>query len=112
MYFLLDVLNDESIVEESMKMKEFNHPNVLQLIGACVDMESPYLVMPYMSRGSLLNVLIQQQDLFTLEESSSETLIRNTRKELLAMCLQVARGMEYLTAQKFIHRDLAARNCL
>uniref|UniRef100_A0A8C1YHT2 Protein tyrosine kinase 7a n=1 Tax=Cyprinus carpio TaxID=7962 RepID=A0A8C1YHT2_CYPCA len=30
----------------------------------------------------------------------------------VSVCLQVARGMEHLSNQRFVHKDLAARNCL
>ena len=114
--FYIDTSNGDEvkdIVEECLKMQQFDHPHVLQLIGVCVDMgTSPYLVMPYMSKGSLRDHLIRQQDHILVAEGSGESLVCNTRKELLAMCLQVAQGMEYLVARKFVHRDLAARNCL
>lgn len=32
--------------------------------------------------------------------------------ELLKMCVDVARGCQYLEEMHFVHRDLACRNCL
>lgn len=39
-------------------MLEFDHPNVLTLTGVCLDGgPAPYIVMPFMSNGSLLSHL-------------------------------------------------------
>ena len=35
-------------------MKKFDHPNVLTLLGVCIDAGPfPYVVMPFMAHGSL-----------------------------------------------------------
>ena len=52
----------DSIMDESLKMKHFDHPNVLGLIGVCLDAgPAPYMVMPYMANGSLLHYLKKER---------------------------------------------------
>ena len=64
------------IMAESLKMKAFSHPNVLSLIGVCTDAgESPYLVMPYMEKGSLLAYLKKERPNLTIAEGASEDLV-------------------------------------
>ena len=44
---------------ESLTMKDFDHPNVLGLIGVCLDSPNgiPYLVIPFMRNGSVKEYL-------------------------------------------------------
>ena len=45
-------------MNEIIKMKEFNHPQVLPLIGVCLDTgPCVSMVIPYMTNGSLLDYL-------------------------------------------------------
>lgn len=39
-------------------MKDFNHPNVLTLIGVCLDLDTmPLVVLPFMKHGDLLTYI-------------------------------------------------------
>ena len=59
-------------------MKSFDHPNVLHLIGVCIDAgAAPYLVMPYMLNGSLLSYLRKERPKLTIVEGATEDLVRS-----------------------------------
>ena len=52
------------LVAETATMKLFNYPNVLQLLGVCVDPnddEMLRVVLPYMPNGDLNNFLKQRR---------------------------------------------------
>ena len=94
-------------------MTKFDNLNVLSLIGVCLDLgPAPYIIMPFMSRGSLLSYLKKERPNLKVADNTDEDIKLNIRKNLLTICLQVAKGMSYLASQRFIHRDLAARNCM
>jgi serine/threonine protein kinase len=102
------------LMEESIKMRAFQHPNVLGLVGVSIDLDSvPYIVLPYMANGNLLEWLKRERGRIIISyETTNEDELMDVKRELLSACYQIAKGMEYLASRKFVHRDLAARNCM
>ena len=63
-------------MEESLIMKDFDHPNVLNLIGVCVDGgPAPYLVVPFMANGSLLKYLKRERPKLMVAEGTDSDLV-------------------------------------
>ena len=58
-------------------MHKFDHPNVLSMIGLCLDAgPSPYIVLPFMENGSLLSyVKKNKSDLCTSNDAQEEQVI-------------------------------------
>ena len=73
-YTGLFTLNDvESMVNEIIKMQEFNHPHVLPLIGVCLDTgPGVSMVMPYMTNGSLLEYLKKERSNLEIMEDDPD----------------------------------------
>jgi len=103
----------QSMISEVSRMRDLSHPNVMSLIGVCVDSsQGPSIIMPYMANGSLLDYLKKERNCLNLYLEAEVEEIASVRKLLLRFCHQISLGMCYLTTQKIVHRDLAARNCM
>ena len=65
--------------EESLKMSRFKHPHVMGLIGVCLDAgPAPYIVMPYMANGCLLDYLKKERKNIVLTEIvDDDKVLRN-----------------------------------
>uniref|UniRef100_A0A1A8GMJ9 receptor protein-tyrosine kinase n=1 Tax=Nothobranchius korthausae TaxID=1143690 RepID=A0A1A8GMJ9_9TELE len=100
----------EDFLREAACMKEFDHPNVMRLLGVClqtVESEgypSPVVILPYMKHGDLHSYLLYSR--------LGDCPVYLPSHMLVKFMTDIARGMEYLSSKHFIHRDLAARNCM
>ncbi|KAG6441774.1 tyrosine-protein kinase Fer isoform X2 [Manduca sexta] len=88
-----------TFLQEGRILKQYQHPNIVRLIGIAVQKQPIMIVMELVSGGSLLTFL----------RTRASNLNSRT---LMAMCRDAAAGMRYLESKNCIHRDLAARNCL
>ncbi|XP_022209423.2 tyrosine-protein kinase Fer isoform X4 [Drosophila obscura] len=86
-------------LQEGRILKQYDHPNIVKLIGICVQKQPIMIVMELVLGGSLLTYL----------RKNSNGL---SARQQMGMCRDAAAGMRYLESKNCIHRDLAARNCL
>ena len=60
----------ERLLKEVSLMLTFSHPNVMPLIGLSFDEETPLIIMPFMSNGTVLSYVREnRKTLFILETS-------------------------------------------
>ncbi|UYV80662.1 hypothetical protein LAZ67_19001303 [Cordylochernes scorpioides] len=126
----------DAFLKEGLIMKDFQHRNVLSLIGVSFeDNGKPMVIIPYMANGDLLSYLRDENNVSvskltsidtiywdsSIDKSMSNPIILTTNllllqhptvKLLIQFGVQIASGMKYLADMKFVHRDLAARNCI
>ena len=91
----------------------FEHENVIRLLGICTEqLDHICMIFEYMELGALRELLRKSNprnsDFYQL--SLNEAIIKPS--QFLSICIQLARGLDYLSKKRFVHRDIATRNCL
>lgn len=94
-----------SFLKEAETMKAFESHHVVRLLGVVSNGQPTLVVMELMPLGDLKGYLRSQRP----EEGCT---VPPTLGQILQMSIEIADGMAYLSAKKFVHRDLAARNCM
>jgi serine/threonine protein kinase len=84
---------------EGVILSQLHHPNIIKCLGVCAKQPNMCMVMEYMPRGNLKQVL----------QDGSIDLPWPQRLEI---ALSIAKGMNYLHAHNLIHRDLKPSNVL
>ncbi|XP_076311733.1 inactive tyrosine-protein kinase 7-like isoform X1 [Tachypleus tridentatus] len=88
---------------------KLNHQNVVKLLGLCRDVEPFLMIVEYSDWGDLKQFLLATRKDTARKGPKPPQL---STSQIMAICHQVALGMENLSNHRFVHKDLATRNCL
>nr|XP_021511595.1 tyrosine-protein kinase Fer [Meriones unguiculatus]XP_021511596.1 tyrosine-protein kinase Fer [Meriones unguiculatus]XP_021511597.1 tyrosine-protein kinase Fer [Meriones unguiculatus]XP_021511598.1 tyrosine-protein kinase Fer [Meriones unguiculatus]XP_021511599.1 tyrosine-protein kinase Fer [Meriones unguiculatus] len=78
-------------LQEAKILKQYDHPNIVKLIGVCTQRQPVYIIMELVPGGDFLSFLRKRKDELKL-------------KQLVKFSLDVASGMLYLESRNCIHR--------
>ncbi|XP_017119663.1 insulin-like receptor [Drosophila elegans] len=109
-----------NFLSEASVMKEFDTYHVVRLLGVCSRGQPALVVMELMKKGDLKSYLRahrpEERDEAMMAYLNRIGVTGNvqppTYGRIYQMAIEIADGMAYLAAKKFVHRDLAARNCM
>ena len=93
-----------AFMREAAILAQFQHPNVLRMIGVLTT-QQPYMMVTELLKTGL-------GDLLRNMKTGGLHLKENLTGLLVRFSQDISAGMEHLSEKHFIHRDLAARNVL
>ncbi|CAF0979554.1 unnamed protein product [Adineta steineri] len=87
----------KNFIKEALLLQQYKHKNIVKFLGIAAIRDPLMIIMELIEQGSL-DKYLKNNDL--------------RLSQLIQMCYDIVKGMEYLEQCNIIHRDLAARNCL
>lgn len=96
---------EKAFVAEIEVMKQLRHPNLVLLLGVCMQATPYMMVLEYLPGGSLDAWISRNGPMLLTPKDSNPA-------KLVHMLHQIALGMVELGKVGIVHRDLAARNIL
>jgi len=99
LYFVDDDFMQKYIEREMDTLTGLAHPNIVQLIGLCIETDDMYIVTEFVSGGDLRSKL-------------KETTLTIDWPTRLAIGRDIALAMNYLHSKNIMHRDLKSHNLL
>ena len=78
------------------------HPNIINILGACTRSKRLMLIMEYAPHGSLVNFLREKRPIYqpTWMKTVNDPKEEFTLVDLVMASYQIARGMEFLASKK------------
>lgn len=89
----------QSFINELNVINSLRNQNVVLFIGACLDKDHKCIIMEYLDKGSLYDVLHDKTQQISYQQ-------------IIQILTGISRGMHYLHANDILHRDLKSLNIL
>jgi len=99
LYFVNDELMQKYIEREMDTLTNLAHPNIVQFMGLCIELEDIYIVTEFVPGGDLRAIL----------KDVAHEIPWEVRTDIAK---QLAAAMNYLHSRNIIHRDLKSHNLL
>jgi serine/threonine protein kinase len=107
----------QEFFKEASLMHEFVHPNILRLLGVCIEQEPLCMIFEYMELGDLNNFLRKNdpRKMSGSKQNLASGILPPSAvgtEQQVNMAVDISAGLEYLSSHHYVHRDMASRNCL